>query len=422
MERDRNEWQRPWIEDDGPEPVRSAVTTTATAEPPSSPQLPPPDAGTAVAPPATPPRRRGVVVAALLAALLGAVMGTFGTLAVVDQPAAAPGTTADGGSVQAPVIDVEDLGDDVVPAVARAVLPSVVRIDILASGSGGQEREVGLGSGVIYRSDGYIITNNHVVEEADGLVVKLSDGAEFRAEVVGTDPLNDLAVLRIDTDGLPAVNLRTDVQPVVGETAIAIGSPFGLDASVTAGVVSATGRDITVPEQDGTPTVISAVIQTDAAINPGNSGGALVDREGRLLGINTAILSSTGASQGVGFAISSAQAVTSADQLIETGEVRYPLLGVIGQDVTREMADRFGLEDRTGALINEVAPDSGAEEAGLQADDIIVAVDGEPIESMTDLVVAVRGHLPGDTITVTFLRDGEEQTVEVELGELDENA
>ncbi len=418
MERDRNEWQRPWTEDAGPEPVRSAVTTTAEA--PASSQLPPPTAGTAVAP-AAPPRRRGIVVAALLAALLGAVVGTAGTLSVVDRSVPSQ-PTGNGGAVQAPTIDVEGLGEEVVPAVARAVLPSVVRIDILASGSGGQEREVGLGSGVIYRSDGYIITNNHVVEQADGLVVKLSDGAEFRAEVVGTDPLNDLAVLRIDADGLPAVNLRTDEQPVVGETAIAIGSPFGLDASVTAGVVSATGRDITVPEQDGTPTVISAVIQTDAAINPGNSGGALVDREGRLLGINTAILSSTGASQGVGFAISSAQAVTSADQLIETGEVRYPLLGVVGQDVTREMADRFGLEDRTGALINEVAPGSGADEAGLQADDIIVAVDGEPIESMTDLVVAVRSHMPGDTIEVTFLRDGEERTVEVELGELDEDA
>ena len=245
--------------------------------------------------------------------------------------------------------------------------------------------------------------------------MKLADGQEFDAEVVGTDPLNDLAVLRIQATGLPAVNIREDA-PIVGETAIAIGSPFGLDASVTAGVVSAVGRDIQVPD-GATVSVISAVIQTDAAINPGNSGGALVDAQGRLLGVNSAILTTTGGSQGVGFAIPVAQAVISAEQLIETGVVRHAFLGVSGDDVTREVADRFGLDEPKGALLGSIEAGSGAADAGLQTDDIIVEVEGDPIDSMTDLVVAVRQFQPGDTVEVVYLRDGQRRTASVTLGE-----
>ena len=449
MERDRDEWRRPWTDADHgartvtappaddpapapseegatvarPRPLAPPATWDAQDDGPGSPSgsvRPPDTVGTVDAPPR--PVRRGVATA-LLAALLGSVVGTAGTIAVLGDDDTASVTTpapSSGEQVQAPTIDLENVDTgNVVPAVAAAVTPSVVRIDIIGSGAGGAEEPLGLGSGVIYRSDGFIITNNHVVEQANSLDVKLSDGTVFEdAEVVGTDPLNDLAVLKIDATGLPAVNLRTDQEPVVGETAIAIGSPFGLDASVTAGVVSATGRDITVPPSaaGGEPLLIPAVIQTDAAINPGNSGGALVDREGRLLGINTAILSGTGGSQGVGFAIPVAQATTSADQLIETGEVQYPLLGVTGTDVTREIAGRVGLDDG-GALIDTVSPGSGAADAGLQTEDIIVAVEGDPIDSMSDLVVTIRRFQPGDTIEVTYLRDGQQRTVDVTLGD-----
>ena len=458
MERDRDEWRRPWADADHgartvtappaesspphaaeqeaeqapeqeptvarPRTLAPPATWDAQDDGPGSPSgsvRPPDTVGTVDAPPR--PVRRGVATA-LLAALLGAVVGTAGTIAVLGgddtTPVATTPAPSSGEQVQAPTIDLEGLDTGtVVPAVAAAVTPSVVRIDIIGSGAGGAEEPLGLGSGVIYRSDGFIITNNHVVEQANSLDVKLSDGTVYTdAEVVGTDPLNDLAVLKIDATGLPAVNLRTDQEPVVGETAIAIGSPFGLDASVTAGVVSATGRDITVPPSaaGGQPLLIPAVIQTDAAINPGNSGGALVDREGRLLGINTAILSGTGGSQGVGFAIPVASAVTSADQLIETGEVQYPLLGVTGTDVTREIADRVGLDDG-GALIDTVSPGSGAADAGLQPEDIIVAVEGDPIDSMSDLVVTIRRFQPGDTIEVTYLRDGQQRTVDVTLGD-----
>jgi S1-C subfamily serine protease len=407
-----------------PRSLAPPATWDATDHGPGSPSgsvRPPDSVGTVDAPPRQP--RRGATTA-LLAALFGAVVGTAGTIAVVgpgdDASVAAP-APATGEQVQAPTIDVEGESRSVVPAVAAAVTPSVVRIDILGTGAGGAEEELGLGSGVVYRSDGFIITNNHVVEQADGLRVKLSDGEVFDADVVGTDPLNDLAVLKIDATGLPAVNLRAEDEPVVGETAIAIGSPFGLDASVTAGVISATGRDITVPPtgEDGEPLPIPAVIQTDAAINPGNSGGALVDEEGRLLGINTAILSGTGGSQGVGFAIPVAQATTSADQLIETGEVQYPLLGVTGTDVTREIAERFEI-DAGGALIDQVTPDSGAADAGLQRDDIIIAVEDQEITSMSDLVVTIRRFQPGDSVEVTYVRDGQRRTVDVTLGDRDD--
>jgi len=442
VERDRDEWRRPWT--DGSEPA-SAFAATTPADAPAGPEVPtarpypqpppetwdasdhgpgspagsvrPPDTtGTVIAPER--PRRRGLVLAVVMA-VVGAVIGSLATLGAVSRTDwfAAETVTAAPDDLTAPVINVEgDNVNDIVPTVARAVTPSVVRIDILD----GEGNELGLGSGVIYTSDGYIITNNHVVEQAATLRVKLSSNESLPAELIGTDPLNDLAVVKVDRTGLPAINLRQDEEPVVGEMAIAIGSPFGLDASVTAGVVSAVGRDITVPGNDAqTRQVIPAVIQTDAAINPGNSGGALVDAEGRLLGVNTAILSATGGSQGVGFAIPVAQAVITADQLIETGVVRHAFLGVSGLDVTPEIAERLGRDDLQGAMLTLIEEGSAADDAGIQVDDIITALGDEPIASMFELAVAVRQYQPGDTVNVTFLREGEEQQVDVTLGERD---
>jgi S1-C subfamily serine protease len=277
-----------------------------------------------------------------------------------------------------------------------------------------------LGSGVIFRSDGYILTNHHVVDGGEAIQVRLASGEVLEAEVIGTDELNDLAVVRVDQNGLPAIQQRPADEPIiVGEQVVAIGSPFGLDASVTTGIVSALNREIHLdePDEEGNRQTITAVIQTDAAINPGNSGGALVDSQGRLIGINTAILTRTGASQGVGFAVSAEQAVSSGDQLIEHGFVRHPLLGIAGYDVNPDVAEEFELPSSQGAIIESVQEGTGADDAGLRSGDIIVEVDGEQLATMAQLVAEVRRRAPGETIELVILRDGETITFDIELGE-----
>jgi S1-C subfamily serine protease len=394
-------------------------TWDVTSEGPGSPAgsvRPPDTTGTVDAPVKRERRGRGFLVP-LLAALLGAVLGTGLTLAALlpDEDATDP--------VTAPSIEVNGDAGSVVPAVAQAVTPSVVRIDVVggpaANPLGGPGVTPALGSGVIYRSDGYILTNHHVVDGAEEVRVRLSSGDVLDAEVVGSDQLNDLAVLRVERTGLPAINVRSEDEPlIVGETVIAIGSPFGLDASVTTGIISALNREIAVDEaEEGGRLVIPSVIQTDAAINPGNSGGALVDARGQLVGINTAILTRSGASQGVGFAVSAEQAIASAVQLIEEGFVRHPLLGIAGIDVSPEVAEEFGLEASRGAVVDSVQEGSGADDAGMRSGDIIVAIDGEPLATMSELVAEVRRRAPGEVLTLTIVREGEELDVDVTLGE-----
>jgi len=378
---------------------------------------------------AEPPRRSralgvlagtvGGVVGALLTVLalgaLGVVDVDLGRAATEMTPGLAePSSTsgADGAPLPAP-----GAGASVIPDVADRVLPTVVRINVSgATGPSGAPNVGGaLGSGVIYRSDGYIITNHHVIEGAAAVEVLLANGDRLEAEIVGSDVLNDLAVLKVDRTGLPAIDLRPDAEPLrVGETVVAIGSPFGLDATVTSGIISALNRDLRVPPSND---VIPAVIQTDAAINPGNSGGALVDLQGRLVGINTAIVSRTGANEGVGFAVSVQQAVVSSDQLIAQGFVRYPLLGITGTDVSAEVAQAFGLTNRRGAVVDTVQPDSGADRGGMRVGDVIVAVDGVPLRSMSDLVAEVRRRVPGATVVFDVIRDAAPVRVEVVLGE-----
>lgn len=402
-----------------PDPT-TATTTTATTT------------GAVTASPADGPRptgtgrgrfrARAVVAAIMVGALVGAAGGTAGTWWLLQEYADtqagtgndAPATPSDGSQTPS-----EPILNGGIPAVAQAVTPSVVRIDVAGSdqfaGGGGA-----IGSGVIYRADGFILTNHHVVEAAVErgwqINVRLSSGDVLAAELVGSDELNDLAVIKVDREGLPAVAVRPADEPLlVGETVVAIGSPFGLDASVTAGIVSALNREIRV--DDGQGLVIPAVIQTDAAINPGNSGGALVDADGRLVGINTAILSRTGANQGVGFAVSVEQAISSADQLIAEGFVRHPLLGITGVDVTPAIADQLGLPASRGAVVESVQPGTGAADAGLVPGDIIVEVDGRPLATMSQLVAEVRARAPGDSMRLGIVRDGEALSVEVVLGE-----
>ena len=366
------------------------------------------------------PRPKVALIAAL-AGLLGALIGSGAAVVAIDSRQAVPvaaepvvESTESTVPTVAPTQDPQDpvqRSADRVAVVAKAVLPSVVQVDI--DGGGPLGEGAGNGSGVIYRADGYVITNNHVVASGADLSVVFADGSRSEAEIVGTDRESDLAVLRVDRTDLQPIEIGNSDELEVGELAVAVGSPFGLEGSVTAGIISALNRPIVVPGIDGAPVQLPSVIQTDAPINPGNSGGALVAGDGRLIGINSAILTAGPANAGVGFAIPANIVVAVADDLIADGVVRYPLIGVVGQPLTPEIAERLGVE--SGALITDIAPDTPAAEAGLQPDDVIVAVDGQPIGSFSELILVVRRFDVGDTVTVRYVRDRQERTVDVTL-------
>ena len=317
--------------------------------------------------------------------------------------------------------------DEPIALVAAAVGPSVVQVNVEVSQQTplGTQRDEGLGSGVIYREDGYIITNAHVVRGASDVSVSFADGSNEPAEVVGSDPNSEIAVLKVDRNNLPAAAFKTNEPPVVGQFAVAIGSPAGFEATVTSGIVSAVGREFP-PEltrgDNQAAAALSNLIQTDAAISPGNSGGALVDRDGNIIGINVAYLppAETGAVN-LGFAVPADTAVSVADQLIETGEVTIPYLGVGTIPLSQEVAQRFDLQVDSGALVQTVEPGSGADEAGVRVNDVITALEGEEVSSYGDLFGALRDYEPGDTVGLTVVRDGEERTLDVTLGERPDN-
>jgi S1-C subfamily serine protease len=313
--------------------------------------------------------------------------------------------------------------DEPVAQVASQVGPSVVQVNVEVTQNTpfGPQSEEGIGSGVIYRDDGYIVTNNHVVEGATELNVAFADGTTEPAQVVGRDPRTEMAVIRVDRNDLPAARFNEDEDLVVGQLAVAIGSPSGFESTVTAGVISGIGREFPAEFTGGDPAATSALtdlIQTDAAISPGNSGGALADRDGEVIGINVAYLppSDTGAVN-IGFAIPSDTAASVADQLIETGKVSSAYLGVVTTDLSPEDAERFGLPVESGAIVGQVEPGSGADAAGVRRGDIIVRLGDEPIDNAGDLFGALRDYQPGDTVELTVVRDGEELTLEVTLGE-----
>ena len=305
-------------------------------------------------------------------------------------------------------------------SVAESVSPSVVSIQVEVNrpqmggafpffsmpDRGGIVK--GGGSGIIIRSDGFVLTNNHVVSEASRIDVELQDGRSFEAEVVGTDPATDLALLRIDTKGLTPVTFAASDASRVGQWVIAIGSPFGLDYTVTTGVLSAKGRGGIGANE------IEDYLQTDASINPGNSGGPLVDLDGNVLGVNTMII---GRNSGIGFAIPSEIAQRVAGQLIEHGEVKRAWLGVSFQEMTPELATHFGGDFQGGALISAVVPGGPADEAGLKAGDVIVAVGETEIRQGHDLLRTVLRHSVGERLTVKVVRDGSTQTKAVVTGE-----
>lgn len=270
----------------------------------------------------------------------------------------------------------------------------------------------GLGSGVVIDADkGYIVTNNHVIQDADDIEVRLKDGRTFKAKKLGTDPESDIALLQIEAKKLVQIPLADSDKTRVGDFAIAIGNPFGLEQTVTSGIISALGRGGLGIEG------FEDFIQTDAAINSGNSGGALVNLKGELIGINTAILGPNGGNIGIGFAIPSNMMKNLVDQIIEHGEIRRGSLGIRGQDVTSDLTDAMNLKVSRGAFVNEVLPDSAADKAGLESGDVIISMNGNKISSFQELRAKVATLGAGREAKLGILREGKERTIKVTLQE-----
>ena len=379
------------------------------------------------------------IVAALLSSglLLAAGVSVLLTARAGDQPPAKI-------KAMGLVVDDHPLARDARPGVSYAdvvkkVLPSVVKVEVTTAAKessvempgladpffrqffgnqfgGGRQRiftpsQHGLGSGVIVTKDGYILTNNHVVDDADKVKVTLQDGREFTAKVIGKDKESDVAVVKIDAKDLPAVTLADSSQTEVGDVVLAVGNPFGLGQTVTMGIISATGRAaMDLKYQD--------FIQTDAAINPGNSGGALVDTDGRLIGINTAIYSRSGGSEGIGLAIPTDLAREVMVSLVKDGKVTRGYMGVHVRPITPQLAKGFDLKSDKGALVDEVIPDSPADKAGLRHGDIILQFNGKAVADARRLTLAVASVEPGEKVPVRIWRDGEAKTVDVAIKEM----
>jgi putative serine protease PepD len=335
-----------------------------------------------------------LVVLAALALFAGGALAGWAVAERDDVDGAPTAATEQADGATTPVSGpVGDDASEPVAAVAEAVSPSVVQI----------ETDAGLGSGVVYDDDGHILTAAHVLDGASQLRVRLADGTLIAAEIIGTNEATDVGVIKIDppADLVPAT-LGVDTEVSVGQLAVAVGSPFGLEQTVTSGIVSALDRPV---ETEGSSIV--GMIQTDASINPGNSGGALVDRNGRIIGINDAIRTAGGGNEGVGFAIPIDLAVRIADQIIAGEDIRAGLLGVMVSDPT---------DGPAGALVGEVTPGGPAEDSGLEVGDLIIAIDDQDVSQMQDLRARVLAREPGDTVVLDVLRDGEEIEIELVLG------
>jgi len=281
-------------------------------------------------------------------------------------------------------------------------------------GQPGQKRKYkasALGSGVIVTENGYILTNNHVIKGADEIKVILYDKREFKGKVIGSDPKTDLAVVKINARGLPTLNIGDSAKLKTGDVVLAIGNPFGLNQTITMGIVSAVGRsNIGLADFED-------FIQTDAAINPGNSGGALVNGRGELVGINTAIFSTSGGYMGIGFAIPTDMAKSVMDSIIKYGKVIRSYIGVSVQNLTPELAKSLGIKETAGALVSGVEANSPADKAGLKRGDVIISLAGKPVTDATTLRNLVTATAPGTVVDVTIIRDGKKQTLHATLVE-----
>ncbi len=368
-------------------------------------------------------RKTGVKV--FLIGFLGAIVAcalAFGIYSAFGKGSSSVTIGSDGSGTS---ITVE--GDDATLAevVSQKALPSVVNINVYTASqaqaqgfmksSSSTYTQSSLGSGVILSQDGYILTNYHVIEDADKLQV-VASGGEYEASVVGSDPSSDLAVIKIDASGLTPIEIGSSSDLVTGEWVMAVGSPFGLEQSVSTGIVSATSRSSSSLYSSESQAIYANMIQTDAAINPGNSGGALVDKDGKLIGINTIIASTSGSSSGVGFAIPVDYAMKISEQIISGKTPSHAQLGVSLTTINSSIANLYNLPVSEGAYVTRVSSDSGASQAGLKEGDIITKVGDTKVTSASDLIIAVRSHNPGDTVNVTFNRSGQEQTADVVLG------
>ncbi|PKQ20870.1 MAG: hypothetical protein CVT66_02275 [Actinobacteria bacterium HGW-Actinobacteria-6] len=369
------------------------------------------------------PKRSGValVIAGIFGGLVGAAIVIAAFVFILGYPmqdasvqptgASAPVTTA----VPTPVAFGEAAFAE---SVAAKLTPSVVNIEIEQTGidrftGRTVTQSAGNGSGVIIREDGYILTNNHVVDGADAIIVTIGVD-ELPATVVGTDPSTDLAVIKVDKTGLLAAEFGSSAALRVGEPVVAIGSPFGLEKTVTSGIVSALGRSTVAQGTSGITTYIS-LIQTDAAINPGNSGGALADAKGRLIGINTLIQSTSGQSAGIGFAIPVDFAKSIAEELISTGRASHPFMGVGTATIDGNAAAQYGLSVSAGAFVQSVTAGSPAETSGIKQGDIIVKIADAQVASVEDVFTAIRSQKVGDTVSVEIVRGEDRMTLKVTL-------
>ncbi len=302
-------------------------------------------------------------------------------------------------------------------AASERVIPSVVNIKTIQGGGGfelwgGAAVGSASGSGVLVSADGYIVTNNHVIEDSDEIEVTLNDKREFKAELIGTDPSTDLALIKIEGEALPALEFGNSDSLRVGEWVLAIGNPFNLESTVTSGIVSAKGRSIDILEgQDR----IESFIQTDAAVNPGNSGGALVNTNGELIGINTAIITRSGRYEGYSFAVPINLVRKVIRDLRDYGVVQRGILGVFIDEMTNERARELGLKAVEGVYINRVTPGSGADDAGLQKGDVIMGINGIKTKTLPEMQEQLGRYRPGNAVKVDIVRAGQEETIEVIL-------
>jgi len=360
------------------------------------------------------------------------VLSNSGTVPELTGSGSAEITTAENRSVA----NLKDLNDGIVE-IAEKTNPTVVTVTTTQKisaqsnplfeffgqpyGGQGERTRRGLGSGVIVSEDGYILTNNHVIENADKVNVRLFNGEEINAEIIGRDPYTDIAVLQVNGQNLPSIEFGNSDKVRVGEFVLAIGSPLneGLAHTVSFGIVSAKGRSIGLLGENNVAG-FENFIQTDAAINPGNSGGALVDLNGRLIGINSAIASRSGGNDGIGFSIPANIAKRIMEDLIDDGEVSRGYLGIyLGGEVDKTLAKALGLSTTRGFIVGEVVEDGPADRAGLKDQDVIVSLNGEPVKDWAAFRTRISTFKPGDEAVLGIIRDGEEKTITVELGEAD---
>ena len=343
----------------------------------------------------------------------GAVVGQVSPSPVSSaaQSGAAPGSYADAVALAAPaVVNIHTTKRVAAPRIVLPPDPVLRKFFEQMPGYKQQQQSTSLGSGVIVSATGHVLTNFHVINGADEIVVALHDGRQASAKVVGVDPDSDLAVLKVELTGLQALRFMVDDMPRVGDVVLAIGNPFGVGQTITMGIVSALGR------QGLGINTYENFIQTDAAINPGNSGGALIDSLGRLVGINTAIYSKTGGSLGIGFAIPAVAAQKVLEQIVAYGHVKRGWLGIEPQDMTADLARAFGLERPPGVIIAGLLRDGPGAKGGLRVGDIVQTMDGSPVGDTPKLMARIAAKEPGDKIDLGVYRNGKMQSLSVQAG------